>query len=429
MRACVREFSYFCSLKVRNMTRLRLSATCRAQIEGVRLPSRKKSWRLVAVILALLCAMAGAQAKVIRVGVFLPFMQEGKKHVVTEYYRGLLMAVDSLSKTTPTNGESTTFNITAADCGNTATDMLALLDESKNGVFQIIFAPSNQNQLKVLDNYSRLNGTKICVPFGGRYDEWITNPAFFALNVTQTDMAVPAYKLITEALRARDIYIIDTHDGKNYCPLANYVKKYVKGAKVMEYPKKEKKILKLMGESNALLIPSSYDEKAQEALIQMSRQTNGVKAAIIGYPAWYERANTARTNKSQEANTAPNGGNSDMSAKTLGQLNAYVIQPSYPLTTLPRVKHFAANYKANFDASLPQEPFSYALWGFDTGYYLLKGLMRYGQDFNTQPLYAAPLQTKIRFSERAGGQGYINTAVLLLHYRQDGQIDIIQPKE
>lgn len=392
--------------------------------------------RVMAIVLLLLMTWTGVEAREIRVGVFLPFNNVSKQKEVVEYYRGLLMAVDSLSRSNSkfadgksTNGnEEIKFSITAADCGTTASDMLALLDERKNGVFHIIFGPSNQNQLKILDEYSRQNGTKICVPFGGRYDEWVANPSFYALQVTQTDMAVPAYTLISQALRARDIYIIETGT-KDYSPLANYVKKYVKGAKVLEYPKKEKKIVKLLSDDKAILLPAMYDEKSQEAMAQMCRESGSVKAAVIGYPSWYERANAGGGNSAKAQSGANTVGGSAFDVKTLGKMNAYVILNSYPRTDLPRVKKFAADYKSNFDAPMKQEAFSYALWGFDTGYYLLKALARYGMNYSTQELYAAPLQTALRFQPRATGQGAINTAVLLLHYHSDGQLDIIQPKQ
>lgn len=406
--------------------------------------------RIVAMALLLMMTATSMMAREIRVGVFLPFNNENKQKDVVEYYRGLLMAVDSLNKSnnnaaagksdankggtnagtgnTANTGGAITFRITAADCGNTATDMLGLLDESKNGVFDIIFAPSNQNQLKILDNYSRQNGTKICVPFWGRYDEWVSNPAFYALKVTETDMAVPAYQLITNATRARDIYIIENGE-KTLSPLANYVKKYVKGAKVMEYPKKEKKIIKLMGDENAILLPSMYDEQTESIMAKLCGGAGNVKAVVIGYPAWYERANMNGGNSTKSTSNSITNGGTTTDAKVLGQMNAYVIQPSYPRTDLPRVRKFAADYQSNFDAPMMQDAFSYALWGFDTGYYMLKALIRYGMNYSTQSVYAAPLQTPLRFAPRAAGQGNINTAVQLLHYRADGLIDIIQPKE
>ena len=134
----------------------------------------------------------------IKVGVFLPFKTQGAVgYSAVEYYRGLLMAVDSLSQ----GGQ--TFSVTAAHSGQSAADMSELLDESKNGVFDIVFGPSNQEQIKVINDYSRRNGTKVVIPFGGAYDDFISNPSFYALRVTQTDFTPEAYQLLVSALKGK----------------------------------------------------------------------------------------------------------------------------------------------------------------------------------------------------------------------------------
>ncbi|MCH5179522.1 MAG: ABC transporter substrate-binding protein [Prevotellaceae bacterium] len=342
----------------------------------------------------------------VRVGVFLPFKSGGAVgSSAVEYYRGLLMAVDSLSQ------DNRKYTIVAAHSGQTAADMQALLNETKNGVFDIIFAPSNQEQLRVLDTYSKRNGTKVVVPFGGAYDDFIANRAFYALRVTQTDFTPAAYQLLTSALKGKTLYVVSTNGGTQICPFANYVSKYVKGAKTLEYPKQEKKIMQLMGDADAVIIPSMYDEQTQATLVSLAAKTGGVKAAVVGYPAWYDRA----VNESAR--------------RELCSLNAYIIQQHFPRTNLPRVKKFAALYKQNFDKELPQERFNLSMWGFDTGYFLLKGMANYKGDFYDQPIYAAPLQSALRFQPRTTRSGLINTAVLLNHYKPDGTQELIELNE
>lgn len=342
----------------------------------------------------------------IKVGVFLPFKAQGaESQRAIEYYRGLLMAVDSLSQ------DGTTFSVTAADCGTTASDMMNLIDESKNGVFDIVFAPSNVKQLEVLNNYSRLNGTKLVVPFGGRYDELVINPNFFALKVTQTDFTTQAYKLITTGVKNKNIYVVSTNGGKEISTLANYIVKYVKGAKLLEWPAKEAKVLHALTDANALIVPSMYDADTQDNILKLVRKANGAKAAVVGYPQWYERAQSLADRKN------------------LCEMNAYVINPGFPRYGLPRVKKFITEYEANFETKHSQEAFSFALWGFDTGYYMLKGLGHHKMEFYDQKLYSAPLQNGFRFEPRATLQGLINTMVLLIHYKTDGTQELIEAKE
>lgn len=363
-----------------------------------------QAMKILTKILMFACVLpAMAQVKV---GVFLPFKSGGAVgQSAVEYYRGLLMAVDSLSQ----GGQQ--FAVTAAHSGQTAQDMQALLSESQNGVFDIIFAPSNQEQLKVVNEYSRRNGTKVAVPFGGAYDEFISNPAFYALRVTQTDFTLSAYQLIISALKGKTLYVVSCNGGTQICPIANYVSKYVKDAKLLEWPKHEKKIVQLMADESAVLIPSMYDEQTQATMHSLAAKSSGVKAAIVGYPAWYDRVQT------------------EADRKALCQMNAYVIQQYFPRSDLPRVKKFAAMYKDNFDRDLPNERFSFPLWGFDTGYYMLKGFSRYQIEFYDQQVYAAPLQSALRFHPRTTLSGLINTAVLMVHYKPDGMQELVEMSE
>jgi hypothetical protein len=359
-----------------------------------------KTKHLLAVVLL---AVASAAFADVNVGVFLPFKAGGQKgQSAVEYYRGLLMAVDSLSQ------GGTTFHITAADCGSTASDVKALLDEAKHGVFDIIFAPSNAQQAEAVNNYSILNGTKVVMPFGGRYDELITNSNYYALKVTQTDYTIPAYELLAKLFKGRKMYVVSTNGGTQICPLANFMKKYVKGVKVLEWPAKEQKILQAMADGNAVVVPSMYDEQTQKTMMQLAAKAPGTKAALIGYTNWYDRATTAAD------------------ARALGEANVYIVTQDYPRQGIPRVNNFVKAYHNNFGTSLPSGKFSVAMWGFDSGYYLLKGLARYKRDFSGQPLYAAPLQNRFRFERRNSQQGFINTSVLLLHYKADGSQEIIE---
>ncbi|MBR4782762.1 MAG: hypothetical protein IK023_02615 [Bacteroidaceae bacterium] len=357
-------------------------------------------------ILILLFTVALPALAQIRVGVFLPFKSQGAVgSSAVEYYRGLLMAVDSLSQ----SGQE--FCVVAAHSGQSAADMQALLNEQKDGPFNIIFGPSNQEQIKVINDYSRRYGAKVAIPFGGAYDNFISNPSFYALRVTMTDFTPEAYQLTVSALRGKTLYLLSTDGGAQISPFANYISKYVKAVRMLEWPKQEKKILQLMADESAVIIPTMYDEQTQSTVSALAAKSGGVRAAVIGYPAWYDRVQT------------------DADRKALCQMNAYVMQQYYPRTDLPRVKKFASLYKDNFDQELPHERFSLPMWGFDTGYYMLKGLARHKIEFYDQQVYAAPLQSALRFKPRSTLSGLINTAVLLVHYKPDGTQELVEITE
>lgn len=363
-------------------------------------------WVLTAVILLGAGAgMVSAQTLPIKVGVFLPFKaQGGMQQRYVEYYRGLLMAADSIGRELP----GAKFNITAADCGSSAEEMKALLDESKNGVFDIVFAPSNQAQVAVVNEYSRLNGTKLVVPFGGAYDKFVTNVNFYALKVTQTDYSVQAYKLVKNVFVGKKLYVVATNADEGICPFANYVSKYVKGVKTIAFDGTNKKLQQLLGDKDAVIIPMRYDDKTQADIVAAAEQMGGVKASVVGYPTWYEHALT------------------EQQRLALSSINAYVLQPFYPRYGEARARSFAREYKENFDAELPIENFSVPMWGFDTGYYMLKGRVKYGTEFYDQRPWMAPMQSEFYFEPRAQLEGLINTQIMLIHYNTDGKVSLLQ---
>lgn len=359
----------------------------------------------IVIVLSVIISTLSAHGQT-NVGVFLPFKANNAttaQHAI-EFYRGLLMAADSLTHS------GISFRITADDCGSTTSDIKALLDETKHGIYDIIFAPSNTEQIKEINSYSVANGTKVLQPLGGMYDEQILNPNFYALKVTQTDYSAPAYKLISTTLRNKKITILSTSANGQLCPFAYYVSKTVKGTKVLQWPSKENKILKTLADEDALIIPAHYDDQTLQTILQISQQLPTVKATIIGYPNWIE------TNKSNDFH------------KQLAHVNTHVICTTFPRQNLPRVRNFENQYKNNFNSTIPTDAFSYAKWGFDTGYHFLKAMARHKRYYKSQPIYTAPLQNAFDFAPRASGQGYINTYVLLIRYKTDGSQDIITLK-
>lgn len=358
---------------------------------------------LLAAATQLAVLIATAQ---ISVGVFLPFKQKGAlADRSVEYYRGLLMAIDSLSH------DGTSFKVTAADCGTTAADMKALLDETKNGVFDIVFCSSNQEQLSVVNEYSIKNGTKFTMPFGGRYDEWVSNPNFYALKVTQTDYTPKAYKLLSDAFRNKTFYVVFAGKNKEICPFAKYLTKYVKGVKTLSLADKEKKVAEAVADEKAVIVAAMYDTQTQNTLLNFIQQIPNRQAALVGYSSWYEKAQ----------------GTDEV--KALSNCNTYLILNNFQRQNLPRTKKFLTQYEDNFNIKPVNELFSFPMWGFDTGYYLLKGLTRHKKDFYDQPLYSAPLQSALRFEPRASKQGLINTSCLLLHFKLDNTQELIEIKE
>ena len=166
-----------------------------------------------------------------------------------------------------------------------------------------------------------------------------------------------------------------------------------------------------MADEKAVIVAAMYDTQTQNTLLNFIQQIPNRQAALVGYSSWYEKAQ----------------GTDEV--KALSNCNTYLILNNFQRQNLPRTKKFLTQYEDNFNIKPVNELFSFPMWGFDTGYYLLKGLTRHKKDFYDQPLYSAPLQSALRFEPRASKQGLINTSCLLLHFKPDNTQELIEIKE
>ena len=70
---------------------------------------------------------------------------------------------------------------------------------------------------------------------------------------------------------------------------------------------------------------------------------------------------------------------------------------------------------------------SYASYGYDTGYFFLKGLDKYGKDFENHlnDLDTDPVQMGFKFERVNNWGGFINRKVFFVHYSDTYQVEKI----
>ena len=88
-----------------------------------------------------------------------------------------------------------------------------------------------------------------------------------------------------------------------------------------------------------------------------------------------------------------------------------------------RTRNLESAYSANYDGEpLKGEPFM-ALYGWDTGMYLLKSLGVEGRIDEDTPLYEG-VQTSFRWERGDNWRGFTNQAVIIVHFSTDHQITV-----
>lgn len=66
----------------------------------------------------------------------------------------------------------------------------------------------------------------------------------------------------------------------------------------------------------------------------------------------------------------------------------------------------------------------YGMLGFDTGYYFLKGLSRYGSEFeeNLSGFQTVPIQTGFKFQRVNNWGGFINRKVFFVRFSREYEV-------
>lgn len=136
----------------------------------------------------------------ISVGVVLPFMlaeetpsKEARR--VTEFYKGFLMAVDSL------RSSGRPIHVSAYDTEGSLVKVKEIIQTPGFDRHTAIIAPDNQAQLAILAEYGKNNGVKVLNSFVVRDDSYLTNPDMVQGNLPSAMMYRKAIGGMVERLR------------------------------------------------------------------------------------------------------------------------------------------------------------------------------------------------------------------------------------
>ena len=99
----------------------------------------------------------------------------------------------------------------------------------------------------------------------------------------------------------------------------------------------------------------------------------------------------------------------------------------YTNNMLPEAVEFNNAFRRAFSRQMMISYPSYASYGYDTGYYFLKGLAVYGKDFENHlnELETNPVQMGFKFERVNNWGGFINRKVFFIHFSNDYKVEKI----
>jgi len=346
----------------------------------------------------------------IRVGVMLPLHNlngDGKRMV--EYYRGILMACDSLRA----NGIST--DIRAWNVAEES-DINEVLQDPHAADRDVIIGPLYTKQVKALGDFAREHNIRVLIPFSINSQEVFSNSQIFQVYQNGNLLNDGYVSRFYDRYKNYHTVIIDCNDStstKGGFTSALRQKLELEGKKysITNLRSGETMFQKSFSttEPNVVVLNTSRSQELNVAFAKLNglmTTTPGILVSMFGYTEWlmYTRSNLDNYYK----------------------FDVYVPSTYYMDPLSPRTERIKLKYRWNFHQEMQSYHQRFAVIGFDHAFFMIRGLHMYGSHFTgaSGMVGYTAYQTPLHF-ERIGNGGLQNKAVLFVHYTNDNKVETI----
>ncbi len=348
--------------------------------------------RLPLLLLALACAF---QAFALRVGIVLPFKDASPVgHRAIEFYRGFLLAVDSVKR------QGVGVEVFAVDAGATPASLATSLDGGELQGVDIIFGPALASQVDALAEYCRLYGIRLVVPFDIPCPQLGDNPCVYQVSPPADVFYPNAVRLLAGSVDSPNFVLLRCNDmvrGNDglFSALSQWADTDGLPHSVLNVNADEGTVQKAFDAGrNNVVLPDSPSETALESALVLLRQYPQYRFSLLGYPSWL--------------------GLADRHQNDFFAFDAYIVSPYYYHRFSDDIISFDTAYGKGFNTHIGRDMPSAALLGFDVGYYFLAG---------GNP---SPYQQGIRFRQVSESGGQVNDFVQLVHFGTGETIYLIR---
>lgn len=346
----------------------------------------------------------------LRVGVMLPLHNDngdGKRMI--EYYRGVLLACDSLKK----DGVSVDIH-----AWNTAegSDISKTLADPSAADCDVIIGPLYSKQMAQLSDFVAENDIKLLIPFSINAPQISYNANIFQVYQAPDDYNDAVINAFVERFAGCHAIFIDCNDstskkGAFTMTLRKRLENEGRDVSVTSLKTPEESFIKAFrtDQHNVVVLNTGRSPELNVAIAKLK----GVMAAapeiavtLFGYTEWlmYTKYNL----------------------DNFFELDTYIPSNFYYDPVAARTGSIERDYRRSFHEDMMQALPRFAITGFDHAYFFLSGLHKYGRKFCGEEgaLNYPAVQTPLRFEQTTGG-GYRNTALLFVHYLTDKRTEVI----
>lgn len=363
-------------------------------------------------------APASVAVKDVNIAVMLPFMLENsdrqrQAQIYLEFYKGFLLAVDSL------RNSARPINIYAYDTAGSADTVRKILTRPEMKNIQVFVAPENEKQLEMIARYADESNASVLNMFAVRDGSYKRHASMLQATIPHQDMYQKAVEAMVKDMKGREVVVVNPAgreaDKKEFVDmLKSALAKNGTSVTVINYDvnldmdqlsdfDRTKKY--------AFITTSSRQPELNRVLptlIEFKDQlTDTDPLKLFGYPEW-----------------------TTFRGETLNNMhlaNTYVYSRFYTVPEDPWAekleKKFVADYGTPMGSYVPRQ----GLLGFDTGLFLLKWLEN-APDLNearNSIITYNGVQNGFHFVRPDRAAGLVNNDLYFVNFRPSGLVDRI----
>lgn len=346
----------------------------------------------------------------IKTAIILPFLDVSKNEAarMVEYYEGFLMAVDSLKR----NGVS--IDLYTYNSGSENASLNGILSRKEMKDMDIIFGPLHQQHIKPLADFAQKNDIRLVIPFTSKDNSVFRNPSIYQINTPQSYLYSEVYDHFVRQFPNANVIFIEASTGaKDKAEFIKGLKDELKNRSVPTKSLKEDATAEslkavLRSDRENIFIPTSGNNitliKILPQLTLLVRDNPDSTIHLFGYPEWQ-----TYTKDHLEA---------------FFELDTYFYSSFYTNNLLPAAINFTRNYRRWYGKDMDERYPKYGMLGFDTGYFFLKGLSKYGSELekNMQRMDLVPIQTGFKFQRVNNWGGLINKKVFFVRFTKNYEL-------
>ena len=327
-----------------------------------------------------------------------------------EFYQGMLLALDRLKN------ENISVNLKVFDSEGEDKSLTPLLESGQLDDVDIIFGPRWTNHISEVARWAAARRIPVVNPMNRDADDVYNNPYVYQLNTPQSYFNQEIYNHFLEQFSNPNVIIMDADEFRRnefIDGLKTILKDHNIPYSTLDIDTAYQELMDTLvpGKQNIMIINSSSSGPLNTLLpvMQLITRTKApeIETHLVGYPEYQIYAQDH--------------------LDELYEVDTWFYTWFYTNNMLQESVEFNNKFRLSFSRQMLVSYPSFAPYGYDTGYYFLKGLATYGKDFENHlnELDTNPVHTGFKFERVNNWGGFINRKVFFVHFSNEYKVEKI----